>query len=216
MACATDVAITGVVAAAAGNPTSLRCDGEDCSSEGETSVFISIVRAHFFFYVFPKWLWYYPDTRTVSIVCAGPNRDDNKSVNGDRIQSRDLKRKVTVPTSGSAHARTHRSHLLLRVYKKYVKRGASRCRGISITRKNVVQTTHFILGPIQNVSARRRSGNFRPKAASQVGPPPCVPCAPSRTYADVAHRQPRRKCARDVVRHQRLRLRERQRLVGNP
>eukprot|EP00752_Nemacystus_decipiens_P015162 g13507.t1 len=36
IACTNDVKVTGVVAAAAGKPTSLTCDGEDCSSEEST------------------------------------------------------------------------------------------------------------------------------------------------------------------------------------
>lgn len=36
IACANDVEVTGVVAAAAGNPTNLACVGEECSSDGET------------------------------------------------------------------------------------------------------------------------------------------------------------------------------------
>lgn len=35
IACANDVEVTGVVAAAAGTPTSLACDGEECFSDGE-------------------------------------------------------------------------------------------------------------------------------------------------------------------------------------
>lgn len=41
IACANEVEVTGVVAAAAGNPTGLTCDGEECSSEGETRVAFS-------------------------------------------------------------------------------------------------------------------------------------------------------------------------------
>lgn len=36
--CANDVEITGVVAASAGTPTSVTCDGEECFSDGETNV----------------------------------------------------------------------------------------------------------------------------------------------------------------------------------
>lgn len=48
IACANNVTVTGAVEAAAGNPTSLVCDGEECSSAGETSFFFQRWMQYFF------------------------------------------------------------------------------------------------------------------------------------------------------------------------